>query len=124
MRRWMLLGVVVATSLACGGMMEGMDMPAVDGGGGGAEAAPKSGGGGGAKGDNVTACKAYVEKMNSCLPDAAKQDASQTCPDALNMMPCDAPAKYYQCMADAIKCGEYGPDLTGIQACGTMGTCM
>ncbi|MCA9492940.1 MAG: hypothetical protein KC621_23580 [Myxococcales bacterium] len=123
MRRWMLLGVVVATSLACGGMMEGMDMPAVDGagGGGGEAAAPKSGGG---KGDNVAACMAYVEKMNSCLPDGAKQDASQTCPDALNMMPCDAAAKYYNCMADAIKCGEYGPDMSGIEKCGTMGSCM
>jgi len=75
--------------------------------------------GGGSYGDNVEACRGYVEKYNSlsCLKSAGVQlNPGDMCPSALNSSPLDMRG-YYSCMADACKCNGNIPDLAGVSDC-------
>jgi hypothetical protein len=109
--RKVLVGSAALCVLGFGLACSGMEVPGMEGDGGG-------GGGGGGDYDNVGACKRYVEAYNNaaCIP--VDLNATDNCPDSLNQTPCDL-AKYYDCMASAVKCNGDMPDLTGFSACGS-----
>jgi hypothetical protein len=72
---------------------------------------------GGGGGENVAACKRYVEKVNglACMS-SVQMNADDICPDALDISTLDM-SGYYDCMADNSKCNGDIPDLGGISSC-------
>ncbi len=128
MRRFVFVTVGL-WSLACGGMMEGMEIPGMEEPAAERDAAPADAGkaaepapaadAGGAKG-NAAACRKYIETLNglACMSAMPKQDPAMVCSDALDMMPCDV-SKYYNCMAENSKCNGQIPDMAGTANCGT-----
>ncbi|MEZ4320237.1 MAG: hypothetical protein R3F61_22350 [Myxococcota bacterium] len=66
---------------------------------------------------NQAACKSYIEAQNAlpCMK-MAQTDASQICPDQLDMSPVDM-TEYYGCLEENAKCNGDIPDLAGQANC-------